>query len=355
MKKTPLNLVLASAGSYPRSGACPEMLDLDQTVKAFECGERTTADLVDAQNSMARRAISDQIAAGLDIVTDGQVRWLDPVSHLARGLDNVRLDGAHSYLGTSQTYRQPVLTGRPLRRGPLIAHEYSFARNALGHLPTPHGKSGKLSIKPVLTGPYTLAKFSSADSGSRESSEPYSSLEHRIEAFADALAGEIKALVESGADLIQIDEPAIAAFPDDYPLFAAGLSALVSARDAMPSEFRRANLALYVYLGDCAPLYDKLQDLPVDLLGLDFCNSPGLSGAVASSGSSKPLALGLVSGQNPALEDASAIARYLERILPGMPAGRTHLGTSCGLGFLSHAGARAKLSLLAEIQKFVGG
>lgn len=355
MKKHPPNLILASAGSYPRTGAAPEMLELDSTVKAYECGDRTTADLVDAQNAMARRAISEQVAAGLDIVTDGLVRWIDPVSHFVRSLENVQLDGMHPYFGTSQKYRQPVLTGRPVRRGSLVVHEYSFARNALGHLPTPRGKAGKLSIKPVLTGPYTLAKLSSANSKAGKTNDNFSSLEHRVEGFADALGGEIKALIEAGADLIQIDEPAAASHPKDLSLVAAGLAALLAARDSTHVHSRRPALAVYFYFGDCAPLYKKLQEIPVDLLGLDFVSSPKLTEAVAANGSSKPLALGFVCGNNPEIEDAEAIARKIERLLPRLPESRAHLGTSCGLGFLPHENACEKLGLLAKIHKLVLG
>lgn len=355
MKKHPLNLILASTGSYPRTGVAPEMLELDETVKAYECGDRTTADLVDAQNAMARRAISEQVAAGLDIITDGLVRWVDPVSHIARGLENVSLDGMHAFFETPQKYRRPVLTGRPLRRASLVVHEYSFARNALGHLPTPKGKAGKLSIKPVLTGPYTLAKLSTADSKSRRSSDDYSSLENRVEAFANAIAGEIKALAEAGADLIQIDEPAAAAHPRDFSLVSAGLSALLAARDSIPKKSRRPSLAVYFYFGNCTQLFKKLQDIPVDLLGLDFGCSPKLAEAIASEGSSKPLGLGFVCGLDPELEDAEAIAVKVEHLLKYVPENRAHLGTSCGLGFLSHDQACAKLALLVKIQKLVLG
>jgi len=355
MKRSSSHLILASAGSYPRTGAAPEMRDLDDTLKAYESGARTTADLVDAQNCMARRAIAEQVDAGLEIITDGQVRWLDPISHFTREMDNIRLDGTHTFPGASQLYRQPILTGRPLRRGSLITHEYAFARNALGNLPTPRGKAGKLSIKPVLTGPYTLAKFSSADSSAREASESFSSLAHRVEAFAEALAAEVSSLAREGADIIQIDEPAIAAFPEDFSLFAEGLAALAAARDAAAADSRRSILALYVYWNDATPLYGSLQDLPVDLLGLDFASSPGLADAVVSSGSSKSLAFGFVSGQNPTLEDAAAIAKQIERLLPRIPGGRAHLGTSCGLGQLSHAEASAKLALLSRIQSLVLG
>lgn len=355
MKKHPANLILASTGSYPRTGAAPEMLELDSTVKAYECGDRTTADLVDAQNAMARRAISEQVAAGLDIVTDGLVRWIDPVSHFVHALENVHLDGLHPYFGTSQKYRQPVLTGRPVRRSSLVVHEYSFARNALGHLPTPKGKAGKLLIKPVLTGPYTLAKLSSTNVKAGKSPGNFSSLEHRVEGFADALAGEVKALVDAGADLIQIDEPAAAGHPKDFPLVAAGLASLLAARDSVPVQSRRPALAAYFYFGDCAPLYKQIQEIPVDLVGLDFASSPKLVESVMSTGSSKLLALGFVCGNNPELENAEAIARQIERLLPQLPENRAHLGTSCGLGLLPHDSACAKLALLAKIQKLVLG
>ncbi|HUO34677.1 MAG TPA: hypothetical protein VMU43_06780 [Candidatus Acidoferrum sp.] len=355
MKRAPSHLILSSAGSYPRIGAAPEMLHLDETWKAFQSGSRTTADLVDAQNAMARRAIAEQVEAGLEIVTDGQVRWLDPIAHFMREMDNVHLDGTHTFPGSSQRYRQPVLTGRPLRRGSFITHEYVFARNALGNLSTPRGKAGKLSIKPVLTGPYTLAKFSSADSSASGASESVSSLAHRVEAFAEALAAEVKSLAQAGADIIQIDEPAAAAFPEDFPLLSAGLAALASARDSAAADSRRSILALYLYWNDATPLYDSLQDLPVDLLGLDFASAPALPDAVTSSGSSKPLALGFLDGQNPALEDAEAVARKVEAILPRISGGRAHLGTSCGLGLLSDADASAKLSLLSRIQSLVLG
>ena len=148
------HLRLSSTGSYPRASDTPESQLLERTAISFERGERTSADLLDAQKTVTRRAIREQVKAGLEIITDGQIRWNDPVSHLAAKLENIRLHDSLPFFDTPRRFRQPVFSGKPGRRGPLVVDEYSFARNALGHLKTPPGKAGKLAIKPVRrTGP----------------------------------------------------------------------------------------------------------------------------------------------------------------------------------------------------------
>ena len=146
-------LYLSSTGSYPRIGDTPELQLLRRTIAALDRGDRSTADLLDVQNDVTRFVIAEQVKAGLDLVTDGLIRWYDPISHLAGKLDNIQIKGLVRFFDTNTYFRQPVFTGTPLKRGHLAAGDYSFARNALGHLPTPAGKAGKLSIKPVLTGP----------------------------------------------------------------------------------------------------------------------------------------------------------------------------------------------------------
>jgi methionine synthase II (cobalamin-independent) len=85
----------------------------------------------------------------------------------------------------------------------------------------------------------------------------------RALAYAEALAIEIIALTEIGASLIQIDEPAIIKYPDDWKIFEKAFAKLAAARDKSAKEGRRLELALYVYFHDPAPLYEKLIALPV--------------------------------------------------------------------------------------------
>jgi len=86
-------LYLSSTGSYPRIGDSPELQLLRKTIRALDRGERTTADLLDAEQRNDPPAIADQMKAGLDVITDGLVRWYDPISHLAGKLENVKIRG----------------------------------------------------------------------------------------------------------------------------------------------------------------------------------------------------------------------------------------------------------------------
>jgi 5-methyltetrahydropteroyltriglutamate--homocysteine methyltransferase len=348
-------LHLASAGSFPRVGDTFELQLLRRTIAALDRGERTTADLLDAENEMTRLAISDQVKAGLEIITDGQIRWYDPISHLAGKLDNVEIKGLVRFFDTNFYFRQPVLKGKPARNGHLVANEYGFARNALGHTPTPTNKAGKLSIKPILTGPYTLAKFSRAEHSQNGSHAEFDSLEARAMAYAEILAAEVELLSQMGAEIIQVDEPAAIKYPQDWAVLEKSLGVLAQARDRAASEGRKIELALYVYFHDCAPVYEKLLALPVDIVGLDFTYNPKLIDVIASTGSPKPLGLGLVDARNTRLEEPATVARQIEKLLPKIAGGRAYLGTSSGLEYLPRDRAIAKLELLGAIRTLVNG
>ncbi|MFY9802695.1 MAG: hypothetical protein WA211_12160 [Candidatus Acidiferrales bacterium] len=355
MSTTAPGLYLSSTGGYPRVGDTPELQLLQRTIASLGSGDRTTADLLDAQNQVTRQAIAAQVKAGLDIVTDGQIRWNDPISYLAGKLDNIEFQGTVPFFDTEISCRQPVFAGQPLRRGHLVAADYSFARNALGHLPTPKNKAGKLAIKPVLTGPYTLAKFSlSARSDNGGGGGP-ATLEARAHAYAGILAPEIEALSQAGAELIQIDEPAILQSPGDWAIFEQSLTVLLEARDKVRKANRKLELALYVYFDDCAPLYEKLVALPVDILGIDFTCGSGLVDKVASYGSPKPLALGLVDGRRQRLEQPAEVARQVERLFARIQGGRAYLGPSCGLEYLSSEAAFAKFAMLPLVVAELNG
>jgi methionine synthase II (cobalamin-independent) len=79
-------LYLSSTGSYPRIGDSPELQFLRRTIAALDRGDRSTADLLDVQNDVTRFVIAEQVKAGLDLVTDGLIRWYDPISQRARSL-----------------------------------------------------------------------------------------------------------------------------------------------------------------------------------------------------------------------------------------------------------------------------
>src|SRR2546422_7886282 len=136
-----MNLILSSTGSYPRIGDSPDLQILRRTIASVDRNERTPSDLADAEAEMIRRAIEEQVRAGLELVTDGLIKWNDPISHLAGKLAGVKIKGLLRFFDTNFYFRQPELTARPERKGTLLVEEFAFALNVLGSIPTPSEKS----------------------------------------------------------------------------------------------------------------------------------------------------------------------------------------------------------------------
>jgi 5-methyltetrahydropteroyltriglutamate--homocysteine methyltransferase len=325
-----VKLVLTNAGSYPRIGETAELQQLRRAHTALERQQASADDLRAAEEALVRAALADQAEAGLDLLTDGQIRWYDPISHLAGKLDGIEIAGLLRFFDTNFYFRQPVARADITRRNGLVLSEYEFAR---AHSPKP--------VKPVLTGPYTLARHTIGEHA------PYKQLEPLTRAYAQALASELTALAQAGAEVIQLDEPAILRRPADLPVLERALMMLAKHKG-------RAQLALCVYFGDPQPLYARLQKLPVDILGLDFTYNPKLVDHVVTVGSEKPLALGLVDGRSTRLEDPEVLAHQVDRILMRV-GGVCHLNPSCGLEYLPRDRAFAKLKLLGQVRSHLKG
>ena len=315
-----MEILLANYGSYPRIGDGPQLQRHRRAYAQWERGDITAAEFRRVEDEVTAEVIGEQAEAGLDVVTDGQVRWYDPYSHLARWLDGVEINGLLRYFDTNVYFRQPIVRGSISRRGPMLLPEFDFARSVS---PKP--------VKPVVTGPYSLARASVLKGG-------YRSHEGLTLAYAEVLTLEIEELARAGAAWIQVDEPALLQHPEDSELVRTAVARLAGAKG-------NARLVLATCFGDAAPLYDDLQTFPVDLLALDFTYSPKLPRLIGERGSRLGVCLGLVDGRNTRLETREQLFPILDTVLPRLP-GTVHLGPSCGLEFLPRDRARAKLENL---------
>jgi 5-methyltetrahydropteroyltriglutamate--homocysteine methyltransferase len=325
-----MRMIVASTGSYPRIGDAPEAQRHRREYARRERGEVSEAEWQAVEDEVTREVIAEQAAAGVELVTDGQVRWYDPMSHLTRSLGEATINGLLRYFDTNFYFRQPVVRGPIARRRPILLREFEVARAA----------AAPREVKPVVTGPYSLAQASILEGGYRN--------RHALaQAYAEVLAQEIADLARAGARLIQVDEPYLLQHPEDADVVRDGLATLAAARG-------EARLACYTYFGDAVPLYDELQALPVDVLGLDFTYSPKLPARIAEAGSVKTLGLGLVDGRNTKLETVEGLYPVLDRVLPRL--GETaYLNPSCGLEFLPRDRARAKLETMARLAREYAG
>lgn len=324
-----MEFLLQNHSSYPRIGDTHAQQRLRRAHAARERGEIDAVSFAAIERAQIEETVHEQEQAGLDVVTDGQIRWDDPVSRVMGALDGVRINGLLRYFDTNFYFRQPVITGSVRRRHPILRDDFVIARRAATRC-----------VKPVLPGPYTLARLSVLESG------PYEDSATLARALSDVLRAEIKDLVTAGARMIQIEEPAILAHPADIRLLRKLLDPLWAARG-------EAQLMVASYFGDAASLYAQLHSLPADILALDFSCSPTLLQTVAATGASKTLALGIVDGRNTRMEDAGTIARQVEMLLRRYELTTIHLLPSCGLEYLPRDSARAKLALLREIRRLL--
>jgi len=324
-----MEFVLQNHSSYPRVGDKPGQQRLRRALAARERAEIDAAEFALIENAAVDECVHEQERAGLDIVTDGQIRWYDPISQVMGAFEGVRVNGLLRYFDTNFYFRQPVVHGVVRRRGAMGRKDFTIAARA-----------ARAAVKPVLPGPYTLAHLSVIEAGA------YSSVAALGHALSDALAAEVADLVNAGAQVIQIEEPAILSHPGDIRLLRQLLEPLWAARGS-------AQLVVATYFGDAEPLYAQLNSLPADVLALDFSYSPRLGATIAAVGASKLLALGIVDGRNTRLENADDLARQVEGLLRHYRLDTVHLLPSCGLEYLPRDRARAKLELLAHTRRLL--
>ncbi|MCU0725579.1 MAG: hypothetical protein MUE73_07310 [Planctomycetes bacterium] len=322
-----MRLVLTNNGSYPRIGDRPQELKLRRTINRLEKGRATQKELRDTESWVIAEVIREQIAAGIELVTDGQIRWYDPVSHVAGSLKNVRVGGLLRFFDTNFLVRQPVVDGPPEWQKPLLAPDVKHAV-----------ASSTRFVKGMLTGPYTAACMSIVNDDGLKGDIPRLTM-----LYAEAFANEVEGMATAGAKVIQIDEPMVLQHPKDVGLVREALKLLAERKG-------RAKLSLTTYFGDAAKLYGDFQDMPVDIIGLDFTYSEDLVSNIELVGSSKILALGLIDGRNTRADKQETVFRVLDRVLPRVSVDHCYLTPSCGLEHLPRDRARRKLEQMTTLR-----
>ena len=278
-----------------------------------------------ALDRITREVIETQTRAGLDLVTDGLVRRQDPISHVAGRLEGVTLGEARAgFPGSGATYRTPIVASEVAWRRPILSEDYLFAREGS---PKP--------VKPVLVGPYTLARVSE----DRAYDDPMA----LAMGLAIALNLELRALQSAGAAWLQIDEPAILQAKEDFPLFTRLWEVL--------GRGVTATLCLHLEGGDVADLYPGIARLKrLGCLSLECVGGKANLSLLGSAPLPETLkiGLGLVDGRTLRVETPGEILETL-RSSPGLPpAGNILLGTATDLGALPPEIAFAKLQSLAR-------
>lgn len=326
-----MRLVLANHSSYPRVGEGPRAQRLRRAYARRETGELTDDGYREVARDYIAQIIVEQESAGVELVTDGLVHWYDLISHLASRLEGIRIDGLVRFFDTNTYVRQPEIVGR--MSGTFgSAPDFAFATSV-----------AQSSVKPVLPGPYTLARHSIA-SGNGD-------LTSMTMAFADLLGAELTELARAGAGLVQIEEPSLLRFPEDVGIARTALERAVGGKGDV-------RVSLVTYFGDASSLYGELLHMPVDMLGFDLVYGPSVADLLISQPPDRPVALGALDGRNTKLDDTDTVARTVGRVAEALGSrgiGEIHLQPSCGLEFLPRDRAKRKLERMREIGRAVEG
>lgn len=324
-----MKIILANSGGYPRIGDEPEKQVLRKAIADWERGILNDEKLKEVEDLVVKEVVQEQIKAGLDVITDGLIRWYCPFSHIAEKLNGVKINGLLRYFDTNFYFRQPVAIGKIKRDKPIITPEYEYAKSI-----------STKPVKAVLTGPYTLAKYTIIET------DKYKNIEDIAIDYAIALSEEIEELSGKGAELIQIDEPAILMNKKELPVLRRCLEIIWERKGT-------SKIALFTYFGDVKPLYSELQKLRVDILGIDFTYSSNLTDYIITEGTDKNLALGLIDGRNTKIEDIKKIAEEAGRIISSLKLEEVYINPSCGLELLPRDRAYIKLVNMCRIREYL--
>lgn len=321
-------MITTVVGNYPKIPDLPAPGRWRTAAEKLQKGQIDDAAMRQVEDEVTLEAIADQVDAGVDLITDGQIRWDDAQTCFARRLSGFSINGLQRYFDTNIYYREPVAEGTVTWTGPITVRDYQFARV---NSPKP--------VKAVITGPYTLARLSR--------NRHYSSDQAFVQALADALNQELRALQTAGATVLQVDEPAICRRNEDYALFADAIRRVLAGISV--------KTVLCTYFGDIGDIYPRVLELPCDVIGLDFVAGYRNWDVIARATFTKDLMFGILDARNTRLETVDEIVAAIRKITAVVPPERLMVSPSAGLEFLPRSVARRKLQRLVESTRTADG
>jgi len=300
-------------------------------VRAREIWRVAPEHLEEAQDAATLAAIRDMERAGIDIITDGEIRRESYSNRFATALEGVDIDRPAEVPGRSgRPILVPRITGPIRRTGPVERRDAEFLRANTGR-----------ATKITIPGPFTMA-MTAVD-------EHYGDDEACAMAFADAVNAEIRELFETGVDVVQLDEPWMQARPEQAKRFAVKAVNRALAGAA-------GTTAVHMCFGYAHAVKDKpagysflpeLAACDADQISVEAAE-PGLDPAVLEALSGKTVMVGVLDLGDPAVETAETVAARIRAALAVVPADRLVVAPDCGMKYLDRAAAFGKLCALAE-------
>jgi 5-methyltetrahydropteroyltriglutamate--homocysteine methyltransferase len=327
-------------GSYPQ----PEWL-IDRKklagrfpprVRARELWRVPEAWLADAQDDATLLAIRAQEQAGLDIITDGEIRRESYSNRFATALEGVDVDNPGTALDRSgHPNPVPRVVGKIRRRHPVELEDLRFLKRHTG-------KPTKITVP----GPFTMSQQAQNDF--------YKSEEEAAMDYAVAVNEEIRDLFAAGADVVQIDEPYMQARPEKARQY--GLKALNRAFEGI-----QGTTAVHICFGYAAIIHQRpsgysflpeLAGSPVRQISIETAQSK-LDTSVLQQLPGKKIMVGCIDLSDMKVETPQQVVERLRRALKYVRPEDVIVAPDCGMKYLPREVAFGKLQAMVEGAKLL--
>jgi 5-methyltetrahydropteroyltriglutamate--homocysteine methyltransferase len=327
-------------GSYPQPDWLVDRDNLGNRlpprVRAREIWRVPEPFLEQAQDDATLVAIHAMERAGIDIISDGEIRRESYSNRLANALEGIDLENPGTALDrTGHPNPVPRVVG-PIRRGrPIELRDLEFLR-----------ANTDREVKITLPGPFTVTQQAQNDY--------YQDVESWAMDVAAAINEEIRDLFAAGADVVQIDEPYLQARPEQARTYA--IKAINRALDGVQGITALHSCFGYAHIVhnrmQAYPFLAELNDSAVDQISIEAAQ-PRLDLSVLREVSDKTIMLGVLDLGDPAVESPEVVAGRIRSALEHVPPERLVIAPDCGMKYLPRDVADAKLRAMVDGTRMV--
>jgi len=292
-------------------------------------------DLDEIYDTAVKAAIKDQETAGLDVVTDGELRRDNMVDYFIERFQGIQID--HSSKKYYYDFYDTMVRAKLPMASLGLVQDFTFLRTFTERTP-----------KFCVTGPHCLTK--------RIGNKFYPTEEALAIDLAKVMNLELKALVKAGAEFIQIDEPYFSGFPEDLGWGVDVINTLV--------EGVNAKIAVHIcygnrygkpsWEGSYRYLFPTILNAKVQQLTLEFARRGGEDLDLFKEFNAPfELGVGVIDVKNPDVETPEMVAEHIRKALQVVPAERIHILTDCGCFHLPRDVAFHKMKAMVEGTRIV--
>lgn len=297
-----LNLPLlptTSVGSFPKP---PELIEARSK---FRRGLISRDELEALEKKATEFWISTQEELGIDVIVDGEMYRGDMVAYFADVMGGFRDGGLVRSYG-NRYYHKPIIIGPVEWPGPITVNWWKFAQSLT-----------ERPVKGMLTGPYTMMDWSF--------NEYYPDRKSAAMALAEAIRKEVEALIEAGAKIIQIDEPATSVRTDELDIAIEAMHAVIDGLD-------QAYYITHICYGTFHEIYPQILQHPADNFDFEMSNSDlDMLDAFRKHPFTKDISFGVVDVHSHEVEDVDTVEARIRQALTVLKPEQVWVDPDCGL------------------------